>query len=261
MQNFVRSLLLLAALATAMPLDIGAQGGPTDRQRIDPTAAKRGRLVYAEHCINCHGIQAKGTDNGPDLIRSVIVLRDRLGNGIGPAIKKSATHQAGLTESQVADLSHFLHDRIEAIARNRTPTAPLNVLTGNAEAGRAYFNGRGKCSGCHSAAGDLAGIARRIQDPVNLQQRFLFPSLTRGGGKQVEVTVTPPSGAAVSGALVRMDDFNISLRDASGEYRTFTRIPGTKVDVRDPLAVHHELLDQYTDADMHNIVTYLETLK
>jgi hypothetical protein len=25
--------------------------------------------------------------------------------------------------------------------------------------------------------------------------------------------------------------------------------------------VHHELLDQYTDADMHNIVAYLESLK
>ena len=90
----------------------------TERQRIDNAAADRGRLLYTQYCINCHGSTAKGTDNGPDLIRSVVVLRDRLGNGIGPALRKSP-HQATLTDAQVVDLSHFLHQRVEAIASNR----------------------------------------------------------------------------------------------------------------------------------------------
>jgi cytochrome c oxidase cbb3-type subunit 3 len=34
-----------------------------------------------------------------------------------------------------------------------------------------------------------------------------------------------------------------------------------KIEVHDPLAAHAALLDKYTDADMHNIFTYLETLK
>jgi hypothetical protein len=34
-----------------------------------------------------------------------------------------------------------------------------------------------------------------------------------------------------------------------------------KVEVRDPLAMHRQLLDEYADADIHNVVTYLETLK
>ena len=63
-----------------------AQGGPYERQRIDNAAADRGRAVYARHCINCHGSTAKGTERGPDLIRSTVVLRDRLGNGIGPSL-------------------------------------------------------------------------------------------------------------------------------------------------------------------------------
>jgi mono/diheme cytochrome c family protein len=251
---------VLAAGGSAVAY-LGAQAGPTQRQVIDQAAAERGRRLYTQYCINCHGSTAKGTDNGPDLIRSVVVLRDRLGNGIGPAIKKSTTHQADLTEAQVVDLSHFIHQRVEAIARNRNPTAPLNVLTGNAAAGRVYFNGAGKCSTCHSPTGDLAGIGKRFPDLVNLQQRFLFPSLTRGGAKQVEVTVTPASGRPVSGVLDRIDDFTVSLRDSTGEYLSFRRSAGVKVEVRDPLAVHHELLDQYTDADMHNIVAYLETLK
>jgi len=254
--------LLAVALGALTTVGLGAQAGPTERQRVDEAAAGRGKGLYALHCINCHGSTAKGGPNGPDLIRSVAVLRDRLGSGIGPALAKSpAVHQANLTAAQIRDLSHFLHQRVEAIARNRNATAPINVLTGDIEAGRAYFTGAGKCSTCHSPSGDLAGIGRRIADPVNLQQRFLFPALTPGRGKQVEVTVTPPSGPAVSGTLVRIDNFSVSLRDVSGEYRAFRRSPGVKVDVRDPLAVHHELLDQYTDADIHNLTTYLEILK
>jgi len=246
--------LLLAAM-------LAAQAGPSERQRVDAAAADRGRTVYTQHCINCHGSTAKGTDRGPDLIRSALVLRDRLGNGIGPAARKPPSHQATLTDAQVVDLSHFLHQRVESIASNRNARGTLNVVTGNAEAGRTYFNGAGKCSTCHSPTGDLAGIATRIPVAVNLQQRFLFPSLARGGPKQVEVTVTPAGGRAVSGTLVRIDTFYVSLRDASGEYQTLRRGANVKVEIRDPLKTHHDLLDQYTDADMHNLLAYLVTLK
>jgi mono/diheme cytochrome c family protein len=260
MSGAVRDIGCLVATLCAAAVAVGAQGGPYQRQRVDSAAADRGRAVYARLCINCHGSTAKGTERGPDLIRSATVLRDRLGNLIGPALK-AATHRSEVTDAQIVDLSHFLHQRVEATASNRNPTVPLNVLTGDPEAGRDYFNGAGMCSTCHSPTGDLAGIAKRITDPVNLQQRFLFPTLRRDGASRVEVTVTPASGPAVSGVLVRLDDFSVSLRDASGDYRSFSRVPGTTVSVRDPLAAHHELLDRYTDANMHDVTAYLSTLK
>ena len=73
--------------------------------------------------------------------------------------------------------------------------------------------------------------------------------------------MTPASGPAVSGTLDRIDDFSVSLKDASGQYHSWKRVPDLKVEVRDPYATHNELLDQYTDADMHNIVAYLASLK
>jgi mono/diheme cytochrome c family protein len=237
---------------------LAAQAGPYERQKIDDASATRGRALYAQHCINCHGSTAKGTDRGPDLIRSVVVLRDRLGNGIGPAIKPSTSHHAKLTDAQVVDLSHFLHQRIESIASNRNARAPIDVLTGDPEAGRAYFNGAGTCSTCHSATGDMAGISTRISDPVALQQRWLFPTLRRSGPRQVDVVA---DGKTMSGALVRLDDFSVTLRDAGGQEQSFDRKPAVTVTVRDPLGAHHTLLDRYTDADMHNVTTYLWTLK
>jgi mono/diheme cytochrome c family protein len=250
--------LVLALLASGPAL---TQGGPTDRPRVDDEAAARGRRLYAEHCINCHGSTAKGGPNGPDLIRSTTVLRDRLGSSIGPALRATpSAHAAALTAAQVTDLAQFLRQRIEAVARNRTPTAPIDVLTGDPEAGRRYFNGAGRCSGCHSPTGDFRGVASRTPDALTLQQRILFPSLARSD-KRVEVTVTPVGQAPVSGALVRLDNFTVSLRDAAGDYRAFSRLPGVRVDVRDPLTAHHELLDQYTDEAVHDLVAYMWTLK
>jgi cytochrome c oxidase cbb3-type subunit III len=249
-------------IATLFLLTTGLYGrqGPADRPAVDAAAAERGGRIYSQYCINCHGSLAKGAEGGPDLIRSVVVLRDRLGSELGPALKKLPAHPSNLSQAQTVDLSHFLKRIIEATAKNRNPTQPPNVLTGNVDAGRAYFNGAGKCSACHSATGDLAGIGRRY-DPVTLQQRFLFPPRTGRGSRPTQVTVTPQSGPAVSGTLVRIDDFNIALRDAAGEYHGWRRTPSLKVEIRDPYASHTELLDQYTDKDIHNLVTYLETLK
>ena len=241
----------------------GVDSGVERLRAFDPAAVERGRTAFGEKCSACHRVNARGGEGfaGPDLIRSVLVLHDRLGDGIGPAIKPSATHQSTLTAAEIVDLSHFLHQRIETTASNRSPRGPINVLTGDPEAGRTYFNGAGRCSTCHSATGDLAGVATRIADPVSLQQRFLFPVIRRDAPRQIVVTVTPAGGTTVAGTIVRMDDFFVSLRDASGEYHAFDRGPGVAVSVDDPLAAHHELLDRYTDADMHNVTAYLSTLK
>jgi len=164
--------LLLVVLVSA---PASMQGGPTDRPPLDDAAAARGRRVYAAQCINCHGSTAKGGPNGPDLIRSPAVLRDRLGSTIGPAMRGAASaHTGSLSGSELVDLSHFLRQRVDAITRNRTTTATIDVLTGDPEAGRRYFNGAGRCSTCHSPAADFAGIASRTQDALTLPPFLLL---------------------------------------------------------------------------------------
>jgi len=244
--------------------------GPADKQVVDEAAALRGRKVYAAECITCHGTHARGGDRGADLVRSEIVLHDRYGSTIGPFLKKGhptqTTPVAQLTDAQIQDLSHTLHQ--EVYNTLRAALQIQNVLTGDSAAGAAYFNGAGKCSTCHSPTGDLAHLGSRL-DPPAIQQRFLFPG-GRGGGrrggggqaaKTVTVTVTPSSGASITGTLVHIDDFNVALRDAAGEYRSFKRTPALKVATSDPAQAHHDLLDQYTDKNIHDIVAYLETLK
>jgi len=253
-----------------------AGAGPSDKPVVDPAAADRGRTVWAAECITCHGSQARGTDNAPNLVRSVVVLRDRYGSQLGPFLKKGHKTQSGkpsasLTSEQVQDLAHFLRQRVNDGLRGSPLFQVQDILTGDPKAGAAYFTGEGKCTTCHSPTGNLAGIGGRLE-PVDIQQRFLFPATGRGGrgrgaapaaasGTAVRVTVTAPTSKPVSGVLVQMDDFYVSLRAEDGSVQTLRRVPGMKVEKSDPLAFHVELLDRITDKNMHDVVAYLETLK
>jgi cytochrome c oxidase cbb3-type subunit 3 len=248
--------------------------GAADRHRVDPAGADRGRKTYAAECVTCHGPGARGTERGPNLIRSPIVLRDRYGNSIGPVLKKghpmqTAASSAALTDAQVTDLSHFIWQRINDTLRGSDVFEPGDVLVGDSKAGEVYFNGEGKCATCHSVTGDLTGYGKRFQ-PVDIQQRFVFPNAAGGRGRgraagptrqQVTVTVTLPDGSTSSGALVSMDDFHVALRTTAGDYRSFSRTPAMKIVKTEPLAAHVELLDRLTDKAMHDVVAYLESLK
>jgi mono/diheme cytochrome c family protein len=259
------------AAATGAQRTSGDSIGPYNKQIVDPAAADRGRHLYAIECVECHGPTARGSDTGPNLIRSNVVLHDRVGSELGPFMKKghpmqSKTSSASLTNEQIADLSHFLKQRVDDALKRQPMGDHINIITGDPAAGKAYFEGAGKCVSCHSVTGNLAGIGGRFAEPVDLQQAMLFPTGRGGRGRgastaPVKLTVTPSGGQAVTGDLVFLDDFDAQLRDSAGKLHTWTRTPNLKVEKTDPLAGHHELLDRITDKNIHDLVVYLETVK
>ena len=246
-----------------------ANVGAADRHRVDPAGAERGLKIYAAECVTCHGPNARGTERGANLIRSTRMLRDRYGSAIGPLLESGHPMQTGkpsasLTDAQVADLSHFIWDRINNTLRGSPDFDVKDILTGDPAAGQAYFTGAGGCAACHSPTGDLAKYGSRYA-PVEIQQRFVFPSAGggrgRGGRAPVTATVTFPDGTSVSGTLVSLDDFHVALRDKTGAYQSWTRTPGMTIEKNDPGAAHVKLLDALTDKAMHDVVAYLESLK
>ena len=74
--------------------------------------------------------------------------------------------------------------------------------------------------------------------------------------------MTLPSGEKVEGRLVRIDHFLVSLSQADGTIRSFTRTGARpRVEVKDPLEPHRALLSVLTDKDMHDVTAFLATLK
>jgi len=234
------------------------------RSVVDPVYAESGSKIYAANCARCHSDDARGTATAPDLLRSLAVLHDRrqmlYGKELGPLLMNSTNHSFTFTEQQLRDLSQFLTASVNGILRSGYNAQPTDLLSGDSKAGEAYFNGAGGCGKCHSSTGDLAGIAKRYS-PSALQQKFLFPGFGLFVRRKVQVTVKLPSGKTFTGDLVHLDDFTVALRERSGEYRSFNRTAKTTVTTLDPFAAHVDLLNKYTNADIHNLTTYLATLK
>ncbi len=245
-------LLMASAVLSAQP----------GRSSSDAAAVARGAAQFKSSCGFCHGDDATG-NRAPDLIRSAVLNHDVNGNLLGPVIRNGRPENgmpgfSTLTPQQIADIVSFLHNQATAALRsNGIPRDyPLSkLLTGNAAAGKAYFNGAGGCAACHSATGDLAGIARKYS-PLDLQQRMLYP----GGHTQVTATVVTPDGRTTDGRVVSNDEFDISIIGSDGWYRSWPK-SSVKVALHDPLAAHRDLMEKYTDADIHNLFAYLETLK
>ncbi len=254
----------------------GGRGAPRmsaypQRPPADPAAVERGKGLFTVNCGFCHGADARGGEAGPNLIRSAVVLEDQKGELIAPVVQKGRPDGGmpsfNLTPAQIADIAAFIHS-FRVGGRDETRHAPATVVVGNAAAGSAYFEQ--KCAACHSATGDLKGIASRITDPKTLQQAWIMPGGRGGFGRAATpvnvppttVTVTLASGDKVEGQLKRIDDFTVSLLDKDGALRTFQRSGDTpKVEVHDPLETHRKLLAEYTDRDIHDLTAYLVTLK
>lgn len=226
----------------------------------DGAAVERGRKQFLQTCGFCHGADATGA-RGPDLVRSPLVAHDVKGDLIGDVIRRGRPDKGmpamPLNDQQVSDLAAYLHARFtEARNSAEVPNGyPLDrLLTGNAEAGKSYFNGAGGCSNCHSAAGDMAAAARKYT-PIDLEAHMLYPE-----DQHSSVTVSLPSGEQIKGTLVHHDDFEVSLLDSTGWYRSFST-DRIKVTIEDPLSAHEALLSKFSQADVHNLFAYLESLK
>jgi len=225
----------------------------------DP-AVERGQKSFQQSCGFCHGPDATGA-RGPDLVRSPLVAHDVKGDKVGEVIRLGRPDKGmpamALADEQVQDIAAYLHARAaEALNSNGVSrTYPIEkLLTGNADAGKTFFNAGGGCKNCHSPAGDLAAIGTKYS-PVDLQSRMLYPR-----GQHTIAVVTLPTGEQVKGPVEHADDFVVALRDGSGWYRSFSR-DHVKVEFEDPLAAHRELLDKLRPADIHNLFAYLESLK
>ncbi|HLH18608.1 MAG TPA: cytochrome c [Bryobacteraceae bacterium] len=234
-------------------------------QTYSAEEVRNGEAKFAAQCGFCHGRDAAGGETGPDLTRSQLVADDNRGDKIGPLVRAGVPDKGmPAFELSTADLNAivaFIHDRktkTESLVGGRRSVDPGDLATGDVEAGRKYFNGAGGCSGCHSPAGDLAGIASRYKGLV-LLRRMLYPS-GRPAPKPATVTLTLASGETIKAPLASEDEFSIAILDPQGKRQTYEKT-SVKFKIDNPLAAHFDQLGKYTDADMHNVYTYLDTLK
>lgn len=270
-----RTLLFLAAIglvilysARWMPTDAASPASPGNAQANAADASgssaeqvKAGSALFQANCAFCHGRDAEGGETGPDLTQSKLVAQDVAGSKIDTVVRNGRMEKGmpsfKFSDQELASIVAFIHSqkaKAEANNGGRRGVAVSDLQTGNVEAGKEYFYGAGGCSKCHSPTGDLAGIASKYQG-LKLEEQMLYPRDAKS-----KVTVTLPSGKTITGTLAYLDEFTVGLVDASGTYRSWT-LPNVKYVLDAPVEAHVKQFPKYTDADIHNLMAYMQTLK
>ncbi len=249
-------------------------------QFIRPLASQdvllRGKTLYDGNCSSCHSADLRGVLNsGPNLLRSGVAMDDLHGEMIGPVVAKH-TPPLNLVGDDMVAVSEYIHSILATMGSQGSPPGrnpvglQLNVLVGDPQAGKAYFDAH--CASCHSITGDLQGIGAKYDDPRALQNAWVsgasaanpFGGRGGGGGAGAQVTVAMANGQKVEGKLVRQDDFDVVLTLADGTRRTIPIATGVTVDAPDPQAAHKKMvldLDDPANKNMHDVTAYLATLK
>jgi len=276
--NFPRSTLgcivllvtpVLASLAAAQAPTAGAQANTKAKQNpstsYPPELVQKGSALFRQDCSFCHGRDAGGGESGPDLTRSKLVAQDVNGDKIALVVRNGRPEKGmppfPRSDEQIASLVAFIHTQLNnALSAGRRGSGgrkgvdAADLQTGNVEAGKQYFNGAGGCATCHSPTGDLAGIASRYQG-LELEKQMLYPEHAKS-----KVTVTLASGETVAGTLAYLDEFTVGLTDSAGSHRSW-RTGDVQYKVDAPANAHVEMFSKYTDANIHDLMAFLQTLR
>jgi len=258
-----------------------AGGGSPDKfsQFIRPLASQdvllRGKTLYGANCAGCHADDMRGMiGKGSNLLRSPVAMDDQHGELI---IANLAKHNPPVTlvAADGVAASEYIHSVLATMGAQGSPPGrnpvglQLNVLVGDAQAGKSYFDGH--CASCHSITGDMKGIGSKYDDPRQLQNAWVPGTGAaggrggRGGGRGGTATVTLANGQKIEGSLVHEDDFLVILKLADGTRRSIPIENGVpKVEVPDAQAAHKKMvmeLDDPQNKNMHDVTAYLATLK
>ena len=137
-----------------------ASGGEAKQRRyaLHPKYAarvwcSRALRSFSQDCAFCHGRDAGGGETGPDLTRSKLVTAMSMATRSAPSYATGAPTKvcprliARMSRSR-ASWPSFTRNRLMRLTKTggRKGVDPVDLQTGNAEAGKQYFNGAGGCA-------------------------------------------------------------------------------------------------------------------
>lgn len=217
----MRRLILLALAAAACG---GAQSRETNPYSLgDPEALARGKQLYAYYCVFCHGmdgLSGRGAQLASRYRKHGTGDREQY-RTIADGVPGTEMSGHWLEEDEIWKILLFVRQLEAGAARSR----PACDATGNAARGRALFEGKGGCQGCHRAASrlgpDLKGVGQS-RSRAHLRESLLDPAKEVSRAWRL-VDVKPKNGAPVRGLLLNQDEYTLHLLDTAEQLRSFSR--------------------------------------
>ncbi len=245
----------LAVLFLAVAGLAGAQSAPSSQGE----ALTLGKKVYTNQCALCHGIDGVG-GRGPALNKAKLArvasqadLIKLIQEGI-PGSEMSAFWM--LSEKEVDQVAAY----VLSLGR-----VPQEALRGDAARGKALYETKGNCGGCHIVNGiggiagpDLSEIGAR-RSASHLRAAVLDPNAALPEGFLI-VTVTTADGKRIRGERLNEDPFTLQLRESSGRFHSFRKSEVKDLKKELGVSTMPAYKDVFTSAELEDLVAYLAGL-
>ena len=259
MTSFVRFTVLILLVAAS---PVTAQDTPSEDRVAQLTSEelKPGEGLFRGHCALCHGIGGTG-GRGPALrvgsLRRVPDDRD-LFRVIRGGIK--GTEMPGswnLSDNEIWRLAGY----VRSLGR-----AEPEELSGNADRGRAIYEGKGGCIGCHIVEGqggslgpDLTAVGAS-RGPSHLRVALLDPGAEILKGQAV-IRAVLADGATVRGMKINEDVFTIQLRDAANRFHSLRKLELKALGEEKNASPMPSYRDRLSTSEIEDVVAYLARLR
>ena len=220
--------------------------------------AAAGARTFSTSCAACHGADGRGGERGPNIAgaREIVSLSDAdlagfIRNGVQGAGMPAFSF---LGDKGIADVVAHLR-----VLQGKTGNVKV---TGNRDAGRALFFGKGECSSCHRIENEGGFIATDLSDygaltpPDRIRAAILDPDATIGLKAEV-VEVTTASGEVVRGVVRSEDTFTMVLQLENGKHRRFTKASLRKINRSGHSLMPSDYGTRFTAAQIDDLVAYI----
>jgi putative heme-binding domain-containing protein len=211
------------AFTTANLVD--AQGKPAS---ATPTvsAARRteAKATYESVCATCHGLDARGSERGPDIVSRPEVVRKSDAQLFG--ILKN-----GMTAAGMPAFSAFGSVKLNALVaylRTLQGGGGQAPLPGNAANGKILFFGKANCAECHMVSGqggffgpELTTYAARL-DAEQVRADIVNPNKDLDPRRGL-VSVTLNNSTSLSGLARNEDNFSLQLQTPDGVFHLLNK--------------------------------------
>jgi putative heme-binding domain-containing protein len=192
-------------------------------RRASSEMIQQGREIYNRSCTMCHGQDGTAGDRAPALAerrRYLRVSERDLFDAIKQGIAGTLMPASPLPDADISKMVAYI--------RSLRATAIDAPVEGDIAHGREIFDGKGRCSECHTLRGrggllgpDLSNIA------AERSMRFLEESLTKARphiprGYQ-PVRVLTADGQQIRGVLKNEHNFSLQLLDTQGKLHLLSR--------------------------------------
>jgi cytochrome c oxidase cbb3-type subunit III len=248
-RTLMRQIIQIALMLSAFSLGSSAQG--TDE----------GKRTFASNCAGCHGLDAKGSERGPDIATrraiqklpdaslAAIVRNGKAGTGMPPFL--------ALGEPRILAVLKYL--------RTLQGQNSAASLPGDPNAGRALFSGTAECSHCHTTNGDGGFIASDLSNyagsevPEEVRESIVNPNKNLDPRKRTVVAKTS-DGTTLTGIARNEDNFSLQLQTLDGAFHLLNKSELQSLEHQPTSLMPADYQSRLTRQQLDDLVSYLMSI-